>query len=117
MADRNGSIKKVAVWLIAALSMAVVASLGQQGLVEVLRLTNQRNALRMENIALLERNHMIMDEIDRLKREPLAAEEVARAELGLAKPGEIVYVFKSAPSRLSRRGQDAGPGFSPQNQN
>ena len=116
MGERNGSLKKIAVWLIAALSMAVVASLGHQGVVEVFRLTNQRNALRLENIALLERNYKIMDEIDRLKREPLAAEEVARDELGLAKPGEIVYVFKSAPSRLDRRGQNAGPGLSPQNQ-
>lgn len=117
MGARNGSYKKIAVLLAAALSMAAVVSLGHQGLVEVFRLTSQRNALRTETILLLERNHRIMAEIDRLKKEPQAAEEVARAELGLAKPEEIVYVFKSTPSRLDRRGPDAGQRYSSKNQN
>jgi cell division protein FtsB len=101
-------LKRIAVWLAAALSMAAVATLGHQGLAEVFRLTNQRNTLQAETIVLLERNHRMMTEIERLKKEPLAAEEVARAELGLAKPDEIVYVFKSTPSRLDRRGPDVG---------
>ena len=116
MGDRNGSVKRVALLLAAALSMAAVVTLGHQGLVEVIRLANQRNALQAENILLLERNHRIMAEIERLKKEPLAAEEVARAELGLAKPDEIVYVFRSTPSSWEGRGPHAGQRPGPQNQ-
>ena len=117
MAERNGSFKKLVVILIAALSMAAVVTMGRQGLAEVFRLSNQRDALRAETIALLERNQRIICDIERLKNEPLAAEEVARAELGLAKPEEIMYVFKSTPSRLDRRGPDAGQRYSSKNQN
>ena len=116
MASRTGSFRKIATLLVAALSMAAVVSLGHQGLVEVLRLTNQKNALRADTILLLERNHRIMSEIDRLTKDLLAVEEVARAELGLAKPEEIVYVFKSTPSSLDRRGSDAGQRSSSKNQ-
>ena len=116
MGDRNGSFRKIAMLVVAAVSMAAVVSLGHQGLVEVIRLTSQRDALRAENILLMERNQRILSEIDRLTREPLAAEEVARAELGLAKPTEIVYVFKSTPSNMERWGTDAGQRSGSQNQ-
>jgi len=50
-------------------------------------------SLRKENERLKKENESIRREIEALKNDLFMIEEIARKELGLAKPGEVVYKF------------------------
>jgi cell division protein FtsB len=40
-------------------------------------------------------NEVIKNQIDLIQNDPLEVEKIAREELGLSKPGEIIYKFES----------------------
>jgi len=101
--------------LVVILVLSGMAVLGRQGLMDMIRLTGQRESLIEENQALQERNQRMMSLISRLKDEPQAAEELARAELGLARSGEIVYVFRSSSSEPGMKVAHGRPGTGPEN--
>jgi cell division protein FtsB len=82
----------------AACVLAVNALIGERGLSETLRARQEfRQAvvglsrLQYENVAL-------SNTIDRLKHDARTIEGVARAELGLIRPGEILVVVKETPT-------------------
>ena len=101
--------------LVVILVLSGMAVLGRQGLMDMVRLTGQRESLLQENQTLKERNQRMMNLISRLKKEPQAAEELARAELGLARSGEIVYVFRSSPDEPRVKVIHGRSGTGPQN--
>ncbi len=77
-----------------ALVLVVDALIGDKGLTESLNarrqyreLQNSLDQLRRENAALLE-------EVRLLNEDPATIESLARQELGLIKPGEIVFILK-----------------------
>jgi cell division protein FtsB len=77
-----------------AVVVLVDAVFGEQGLADGLRarrllgvVTDQLTDLRVENARL-------RDEIRRLQRDPRAIEDLAREELGLIRPGEILVVLR-----------------------
>ncbi|MBI2876383.1 MAG: septum formation initiator family protein [Candidatus Tectomicrobia bacterium] len=67
---------------------------GERGWLE-LRRARQEKAHMQEQIQGLEReNQVLRREIAALREDPYLVEKIAREELGLVKPGEIVYEFK-----------------------
>ncbi len=54
--------------------------------------------LRAELEQLKQSNTMLAAEVERLKTDPRAIEQVARRELGLIQPGEIEYRFMAKKS-------------------
>lgn len=84
-------------FLFAACALIVNALVGEDGLVDSLaagqehrRLVDDVNRLRVENEQLRNRAR-------RLREDPSAVEEVARGELGLIKPGEILFLINDDP--------------------
>jgi cell division protein FtsB len=79
----------------AACVLAVNALIGERGLSETLR---ARREFR-ESVAALSRlqyeNAMLADAVERLRHDADTIEDVARAELGLIRPGEILVVVRS----------------------
>jgi cell division protein FtsB len=67
------------------------------------RLRTQLAEQRAEALAIAEQNQRLAREIDALKTEPRAVEDIARDELGLVYPGEIVIRVEglSAPAPAS----------------
>jgi cell division protein FtsB len=55
-------------------------------------LASRVTAMRTENVALRRENR-------RLREDPSAIEELARRELGLIKPGEIVFTVRDIPAQ------------------
>jgi len=53
----------------------------------LLELVNQIEALKQENA-------LLRQEVEALRRHPSRSEEIARRDLGLVRPGEIVYQFR-----------------------
>jgi cell division protein FtsB len=79
----------------AASVLAVNALIGERGLSETLR---ARREFR-EAVAGLSRlqyeNAVLAEAVQRLQYDPRTIEDVARAELGLIRPGEILVVVRS----------------------
>ena len=69
---------------------------GEWGLVHYWRLAEERRSLEERSQALQRDNELLREKIYRLRKDDRYLEKVAREEHGLAKDGEIIYLFPSA---------------------
>jgi cell division protein FtsB len=67
---------------------------GDRGFAEKLRARREYARANAELKALKDRNAALREEMHRLASDPAAIEAVARQELGLARPAEILIVVK-----------------------
>jgi cell division protein FtsB len=80
-----------------ALGLLIVS--GERGILHFWRLMEDKRKLEAANFLLLQENDGLRRKIQRLRHDDLYLEKVAREELGLARPGEIIYRFAPAQSR------------------
>jgi cell division protein FtsB len=76
------------------LVLVVDALIGDKGLVESRRARRRYEELAASLAALQRDNARLRDEMRRLNEDPATIESVAREELGLIRPGEIVFILK-----------------------
>lgn len=67
---------------------------GDRGLAQTIRARRDYNRASAELARLRDQNAALRDEVHRLAADPAAIETVARQELGLARPGEILVVVR-----------------------
>jgi cell division protein FtsB len=84
--------------LSAALVLAIIgvtasALLGEHGVAHLLRLRAERRALGDTAFGLLQQNRRLRDAIGRLRTDDVYLEGLARRQLGLVRPNELVYRF------------------------
>ena|SRR5215831_3627444 len=80
--------------LFAACVILVNALFGEKGLTDSVR-ARKASAAAAQDLARLKReNAALRDEVRRLRSDPGTIEAVARGELGLVKPGEILVTIK-----------------------
>ena len=79
--------------------LVVDALVGQKGLMESIRARQQYRELAASLDALQRDNARLREEARRLKDDPAAIEAVAREELGLIRPGEILFILKDEKVR------------------
>jgi len=80
----------------AACVLAVNALIGERGLSETLRAREDFNRTVAELSQLQYENAVFADTVRRLEHDAATIEDVARAELGLVRPGEVLVVVKPA---------------------
>jgi cell division protein FtsB len=85
----------LALFLILAASTLNVL-FGDRGLLELLKVRQEIESLDREIAMLRAQNQRLLQEIRSLKSSPLAVERLARENLGLVKPGEIVLLIREA---------------------
>ena len=73
------------------------AVVGQRGLVESYRARQQYRALEAQVRQLEIDNVRLREEARRLREDPATIERIARRELGLARPGEVLVLVKTVP--------------------
>src|SRR5262245_61653330 len=78
----------------AACVLAAYALIGERGLSETLRARREFRQAVADLSHLQYENAVLSDEVRRLRQDARTIEDVARAELGLIKPGEILVVIK-----------------------
>ena len=86
----------IAALLAVALGWVPYHLYGSSGLSRYVRLKSERDALHETNLKLYEQNQRLRAELDALSDDDgnlsrTAVERAARDELGLVKPGEVVY--------------------------
>lgn len=78
------------------------ALVGENGLVDALA-ARQRHRVLAEDVGRLRlENQRLRQMANRLREDPRAVEEVARGELGLIRPGELLLLFADEPGRSRR---------------
>jgi cell division protein FtsB len=82
------------VLLFAASVMLVNGLIGERGLVETLRARRTYATAQHELTRLRQRNDVLREQARRLRNDPGAIESVAREELGLVRPGEILVTVR-----------------------
>src|ERR1041384_7555885 len=85
---------------------------GQRGAIHLWRLRAEQARLDEQNYTLQRENERLRERIGRLQKDNSYLEKVAREELNLVKPGEIVYRFASSDSRANRA-RSAAPKAAP----
>lgn len=85
--------RRHALWasVFAALVLAAASAMAEGGFRRYVRLSNDVRALKDRNQRLSDDNTRLRQEVDALRSDPRALERAAREELGLVKPGEIVF--------------------------
>lgn len=109
LAAARSARKRRFVFVAVVLAILIAASSvgGKKSLVKVFQMSKTRTELQQEIKRLRQVNEEIAREIQTFAHNPSQVEAIAREDLGLVKPGEIVYQFGSqrlttalpAPSR------------------
>lgn len=73
--------------------LLLVGIFNKDGILEVLESRREVMALKAGIAKLEKENTMLVQEIDALKNDPRTLEKIAREDLGLARPGETIFVF------------------------
>lgn len=81
--------------LFAACVLLVNAVFGDKGLLDTRRARKSYAASALELARLKRENAALRDEAHRLRSDPSAIESVARGQLGLLRPGEILVTVKN----------------------
>lgn len=99
-AIRNISPDEASAWLrknawqilgLALLALFIHDVFGAHGFIAMRRTQNEIQQVRQQIDKLNGENKSMTDEVNSLKTDPRAIERIAREEMGLARPGELIY--------------------------
>lgn len=93
------------IYLLSALivSLSVVTVIGERGAVHLWRLRGEKNRLDEQNYRLQKENEALRQRIARIRNDNYYLEKLAREELNMVRPGEVVYRFPSGETRGAPR--------------
>jgi cell division protein FtsB len=83
-----------AILAFAAVVLMVDALVGDRGFLDTLRARRQYRGVAASLDSLRRDNARLREEIRRLNEDPSAIEAIARQDLGLIRPGEVVFIIK-----------------------
>ena len=95
-AKRRRTLQMLLVFV--TLVLVINALVGERGLMETLRARRQHQELVSSIERLRIENARLREEARRLRTDPGTIEALARQELGLIKPGEMLFIIKDAKS-------------------
>lgn len=87
--------------LIALLSLVTVV--GERGAVHLWRLRGEKNRLDEQNYQLQKENEALRQRISRVRNDNRYLEKLAREELNMVRPGEVVYRLRRSETRRPPR--------------
>jgi cell division protein FtsL len=94
--DRPSLLRHLRLAILFLLVLVVASVLGNRSLLRLYQMHQDRTALEREIEQLTAANAALADEVRSLRTDPARAEAIAREDLGLVKPGELVYEFRPA---------------------
>ena len=91
------------------LLLFVYTIVGGRGAIHLWRLRGEKITLDEKNYRLQKDNEALRKRISRLRTDDPYLEQVAREELNLVRPGEVIYRFPSTQPRKSRTAALSAP--------
>lgn len=91
---------------LALLALGIHDVFGSHGFLAMRRTQKQIEQLQGEIERLNQENHELTDHVDALRTDPKTIERIAREEMGLARPGEMI--FKLPPPATQEPSRPAG---------
>jgi cell division protein FtsB len=95
--------------LFAAIVLMIDALFGERGFVETMRARRQHDHLGRSIARLKTENAGLREQARRLREDREAIEEVARRDLGLIKPGELLFIITDRHRPGGHRQDDGSP--------
>jgi cell division protein FtsB len=94
-------------WVVTGLCCLLAAlflftTFGERGILHIRRLKEEKRDLDEKNYLLQKENSALRERIKRLRHDNLFLEKIAREELGLVRPGEIIYRFAAEQRKRNR---------------
>jgi cell division protein FtsB len=85
-------------------ALALFTAFGERGVFHLWRLRGEKQQLQERNFVLQKENDALRERVYRIRHDDLYLEKIAREELGLVRPGEIVYRFAAPDSKRNKAG-------------
>lgn len=100
VSDKTGLVKK-GLWLGALFLILYTLAIifGENGLMTMRSMHQELNRIQQENARLEKENIALYRTIHRLKNDPAFIEQIARQELNMIRPGEIVFSFDNSQEK------------------
>jgi cell division protein FtsB len=76
--------------------LLIYAVVGERGAIHLWRLQGEKAKLDEQNYRLQKDNEMLREKITRLRGDNLFLEKIAREELNMVRPGEVIYRFRAS---------------------
>jgi cell division protein FtsB len=86
--------------------LSLVTIVGERGALHLWRLRGEKNRLDAQNYRLQKENDILRQRISRIRNDKHYLEKLAREELNMVRPGEVIYRFPSTKTG-SAPGQSA----------
>ena len=74
--------------------LVIDSLVGEKGFIATVQARREARTLEAQVAAARDENIRLREEARRLREDPSAIEEIARRELGLIKPGEVLFIVK-----------------------
>ena len=101
--NRPSLLRHLRLAILFLLALVVASVIGNRSLIRLYQMHRDRATLEREIDQLTAANVSLAEEVRTLRTDPARVEAIAREELGLVKPGELVYEFRpTAPPEQSR---------------
>jgi cell division protein FtsB len=83
--------------------LSLVTIVGERGALHLWRLLGEKNRLDAQNYRLQKENEALRQRILRIRNDNHVLEKLAREELNMVRPGEVIYRFPAAEIRPTPR--------------
>ncbi|MBI2358039.1 MAG: septum formation initiator family protein [Deltaproteobacteria bacterium] len=83
-------------------TLSIFTVFGERGGLHLWRLWQEKKKLEEKNFLLQRENEILRERVYRLRHDDRYLEKIAREELNLVRPGEIIYRFASSESKRNR---------------
>jgi cell division protein FtsB len=93
---------------LALLALGIHDIFGAHGYLAMRRSQEQIEELRGQIEKLNQENQALAEHVNALKTDPEAIEKIAREEMGLARPGEMIFKLPAAPPDANKTSQPPG---------
>jgi cell division protein FtsB len=90
------------------LSLCLLTAVGERGVLHLWRLNGEKTKLDEDNYRLQKENEGLRQRISKLRNDNFYLEKMAREELNLVRPGEIIYRFPPSEPKKNRAGTVSG---------
>ena len=93
--------------------LALITVVGERGVLHLWRLRGEKNRLDEQNFHLQKENEALRQRVYLIRNDNAYLEKLAREELNLVRPGEIVYRFSNPANRSGDQKPDSRAGTKP----